>query len=237
MSATSTKNAASNAPPVMSGFYRGCRLAAQMLFNYVMRGRVFGTHHVPRTGGVLLLSNHQSFLDPVLATLAIPRECHFMARDTLFGKPGFDWLIRRLNAFAVKRGTADLKAVRETLRRLKDGNVVLAFPEGTRTEDGRVGQLRSGAVLIARKARVPVVPTLILGAFEAWPRTSKLPYMQPVVVAYDRPLYPHLLPDVSDDALSAQVRERIVALQQRYATHPILGRTRLQQRLWAAGLG
>ena len=127
--------------------YAVCRMVAQMLFTFLVRGRVFGTHHVPRQGGVLLVSNHQSFLDPVLATLAIPRECNYMARDTLFRQPQFRRLIEYLNAFPVKRNTADLGAIKETLRRLKAGRVVLTFPEGTRTVDGSIGPIDRKSVV------------------------------------------------------------------------------------------
>lgn len=101
--------------------YRICRYAAQVLFVALFRGRIFGTRHVPLQGGVLLVSNHQSFLDPVLATLAIPRECNYMARDTLFHHPVLRRVIEFLNAFPVKRDTADMRAVRETLRHSSAG--------------------------------------------------------------------------------------------------------------------
>jgi len=203
-------------PATMRPGYRVCRWLAQLLYVFIFRGRVFGTARVPRTAGVLLVSNHQSFLDPLLATLALPRECHYMARDTLFRRPLFRRIITYLNAFPVKRATADLGAIKETLRRLKAGALVLAFPEGTRTEDGSVGPMHAGVVLLARKARVPIVPTVILGAFECWPRTAKLPRPHPVVVAYGDPLVPHEHPDWSADQCVALVRSRIVALQERY---------------------
>ena len=124
--------------------YAICRLLAQVLFIGLFRGRVFGTQRVPRAGGVLLVSNHQSFLDPVLATLALPRECNYMARHTLFNIAWLRPIMEYLNAFPVKRGTADMGAIKETLRRLKAGKVVLTFPEATRTVDGSVGPMRAG---------------------------------------------------------------------------------------------
>jgi len=209
-------------PPPMRRGYRWCRVGAQILFTGLCRGRVFGVRNVPTTGGVLLVSNHQSFLDPVLATLAIPRECHYLARDTLFAIPELRRIIEYFNAFPVKRGTADLGAIKETLRRLRAGHVVLTFPEGTRTTDGSIGPMRPGVVLLARKAQVPIVPTLILGAFEAWPRTARLPRPHPVLVAYDAPVWPHRHPEWDDDACVAHVRGRVLALRARFARHPLL---------------
>lgn len=204
--------------------YRICRYTAQVLFIALFRGRVFGARHVPLHGGVLLVSNHQSFLDPILATLAIPRECNYMARDTLFHHPVLRRVIEFLNAFPVKRDTADVRAVRETLRRLKRGQVVLTFPEATRTCDGSVGPMRAGVVLLARKARVPIIPLLILGAFESWPRGAKLPRPHPVLVAYAEPVYPHRHPERTDDQCVEIVHNRIVELKERFQSHPMLAR-------------
>ncbi len=198
-------------------YYRVNRLIAQVLFRLCMKGRAFGVRHVPVTGGVLLVCNHQSFLDPILATLALPRECHYMARDTLFRNRWFRALIQSLNAFPIRRGAADLGAIKETLRRLKGGHLVVTFPEGTRTVDGSLGPLAPGVVLLARKARVPLVPAALLGAFEAWPRHSRLPRAHPILVAYGAPLPPALLDALDDDACIAEVHRRIADLMVRHA--------------------
>jgi 1-acyl-sn-glycerol-3-phosphate acyltransferase len=202
--------------------YRILRLFSQVVFITVFRGRTFGVRRVPRTGGVLLVCNHQSFLDPILASCVLPRECNYMARDTLFHHPVLGPLIAYLNSFPVKRGTADLGAIRETLRRLKDGKVVVTFPEGTRTVDGQIGAMRAGVVLLARKTRVPLVPVLILGAFQTWPRTAKLPRPHPILIAYDEPLYPHQHPEWTDAQCVTAVRDRLLALQRRFEQHSML---------------
>ena len=198
----------------MRPLYRFGYVLCNLGYAGFFRGRVFGRRHVPLSGGVLLVCNHQSFLDPVLATLALPRECHYMARDSLFAIPRLRWLIETLNAFPVRRGTADVAAIKETLRRLKAGALITMFPEGTRTPDGSVQPMHSGAVLIARKAGVPIVPTAIMGAFEAWPRTARLPRPHPIIVAYDAPLLPDQLGE-PDEAIE-EIRLRIVRLMQRY---------------------
>lgn len=206
--------------------YALCRTIAQLLFIALFRGRAFNVQHVPRTGGVLLASNHQSFFDPVLATLAVPRECNYFARDTLFANPTLARVISYFNTIPVKRDSADTRALKELMRRLKDGRVVLAFPEGTRTHDGRIGTMRAGMVLVARRVRVPLVPTLIQGAFEAWPRFRKRPGVAPVLVAYGEPIYPHEHPEWDDDMCVNVVRESIVELQRQFADHPQLIHTR-----------
>ena len=201
--------------------YRCCRFACRAAFLSLFRGRAFGRHHVPDRGGVLLVCNHQSFLDPIMAGVPIQRECHFMARATLFAQPAFARLIRSVNAFPVKRGEADLGAIKQTLRLLKQGHIVIVFPEGTRSPDGRVQPMRSGVILIARKARVPIVPTLILGTYQAWPRQRKLPHAAPVLIAYDRPLAASEIAQGAPEAAIERVRLRIAGLMDRYRSHPM----------------
>ncbi len=208
-------------------WYRICRIGAQALFIGLFRGRVFDARRVPRTGGVLLVCNHQSFFDPILATVALPRECHYMARDSLFRNKWFRKLIESLNAFPVRRGAADVGAIKETLRRLKRGALVTVFPEATRTTDGTVRPMQSGVILIARKARVPLIPTLILGAFEAWPRHARLPHPAPIIVAYGQPVTPEQLADLDDQQAIDLLRQRIITLMHDYRRHPLLrGRLR-----------
>lgn len=214
-----------NAPPTprppMRPWYRFCRILCQLTFLFFFFGRVHGRRNVPLRGGVLLVCNHQSFLDPVLATLALERECDYMARDTLFRRPFFRKLIESLNAFPVRRGTADLGAIKETLRRLKNGRLVTIFPEATRTTDGTIAPMQPGVILIARKTGAPLVPTLISGAFEAWPRHLPLPRPSPVVVAYGEPLTPAQMEGRSDEECIEIVRQRILELGRRYGSRKL----------------
>jgi 1-acyl-sn-glycerol-3-phosphate acyltransferase len=138
-----------------------------------------------------LVSNHQSFFDPLLVGYGLNREVDYMARDTLFKNFLFGKLIRSVNAFPVKRGEADLTAIKETLRRLKDRRAVLLFPEGTRSPDGRIREFKPGLALLARKANCPVIPVVIDGAYEAWPRTSPAPIpLKSIQVTYGHPILP-----------------------------------------------
>lgn len=206
--------------------YRIAQMGCQAAFLTLYRGRALGLNHVPRRGGALLVSNHQSFFDPMIVALPIPREVHFMARDSLFRDPRFGRIIRHFNAFPVKRGSADLGAIKEALRRLKSGAVVTAFPEGTRTTDGGILPMHAGIVLLARRAAVPIVPTLVLGAFEAWHRSRRLPRLLPVLVAYGEPISTEQSAKLDDEACISLVRDRIVEMARRYHRHPALGACR-----------
>ena len=207
--------------------YRVSHWACYAYFLLAHRIRVIGATNVPRTGGVLLLANHQSFFDPILVGLPLPRECHYMARDSLFAHPAFARFIRAYNAYPIKRGRSDVAGIKETLRRLRGGGAGVTFPEGTRTIDGTIGPMQPGAIVVARRAGVPVVPVLILGAFEVWPRHRTLPRPGPILVVYDRPLSPDWIRRHDDQTCIDHVRERLIALMERYRRHPLLrGRLR-----------
>ena len=152
------------------------------------RLEVHGIHHIPREGGVLLVSNHVSFLDPVIIGSAVNREIHFMARSTAFDIPGLGKLISFYNAYPVNRGAPDLGALRKTITLLKAGNVVLMFPEGTRSVDGTLGKARDGACFIADRAGVPTIPVFHSGAERMLPRSSSRLRRTKLSVTFGEPL-------------------------------------------------
>ena len=147
-----------------------------------------GVHHIPKEGGVLLVSNHVSFLDPVIVGSAANREIHFMARSTAFDIPGIGKLISMYNAYPVNRGAPDLGALRKTISLLKAGNAVLMFPEGTRSVDGTLGKARDGACFIADRAGVPTIPVFHSGAEQMLPRSSRRLRRAKLMVTFGEPL-------------------------------------------------
>lgn len=158
------------------------------VFATFTRVRVYERQYVPQTGGALILSNHQSYLDPVLVALWLRRPMSFLARASLFRNPLFSWLIRSLHAYPVEQGRGDLGAMKETIRRLHEGHLLNIFPEGSRTEDGRIGKIERGAALVIRRANVPIIPAVIDGAFQAWPIHRKWPRPHRIKVKYGPPL-------------------------------------------------
>ena len=103
-----------------------------------------GTKMCPKDGGVLLVANHQSFLDPVLVAVHLSRPVSFLAKSELFENPYFGWFIRMLHAFPVRQGEGDIGAVKEIIRRLGEGHAVNIYPEGSRTETGEMARLEKG---------------------------------------------------------------------------------------------
>lgn len=184
-----------------------CRLIGILVFQIRVRGRRF----VPATGGVLVLSNHQSHLDPVLIGLATDRRLNYLARDTLFGFAPFRWLIKSLDAIPIDREGLGLAGLKETLKRLKRGEMVLIFPEGTRTRDGEVGTLKPGFCALARRANVPLLPVAMDGAFDSWPRSHLLPSPALIHIQFGEPLRPADIEKLDDRELVAEIDRRIRA--------------------------
>lgn len=209
----------------ISPWYRFCQTVLQVLFAALWRVRIRGVHHVPLTGPVLLVANHQSFLDPPLCGVALPRELNYLARDSLFHNPLFAALIRSLNALPIRRNAADVKAIRTVVDCLQQDRALVLFPEATRTADGRIRPLQGGVDLIARRARATVVPVVIDGAFECWPRTQLLPTWGPIWVSYGPPIGPGELRRLSredfTDLLNRRLREMQTQLRQQRGRRPL----------------
>jgi 1-acyl-sn-glycerol-3-phosphate acyltransferase len=151
--------------------------------------KVYGRHHIPAKGGVLIVSNHQSLLDPILLPLQLSRPLNYIAKSELFRIPFFAWFLRSiLNAFPVRQGASDVRAVKETIQRLQEGHLMNIYPEGARTEDGEIAPLQRGVALIIERARVVVVPAVIVGAFEAWPIRRRFFRCRPVCIQFGPPM-------------------------------------------------
>jgi 1-acyl-sn-glycerol-3-phosphate acyltransferase len=187
-----------------------CRLAAVIVFRVRRRGQ----EHVPKTGGALVLSNHQSHLDPVLLALACDRRLNFLARQTLFGFAPFGWLIDSFDAIPIDREGSGLSGLKETLRRLKQDELVLIFPEGTRTPDGRVHAFKPGFVALARRSGQPLLPVGLDGAFDAWPRSRWLPRPAVIHIEFGAPLSAAEMSRLDDAALVAEIERRVRQCQQ-----------------------
>jgi len=187
-----------------------CKLGYTLFFRY----RAWGLDHVPRRGGALLASNHQSFMDPTLVGTPLRRQAYYMTRRTLFDVPVLGWLIRAVNGFPVDRGGVDRAAVRTAVDILARGHILLVFPEGTRTPDGEIKAFRPGFTMLASQAGVPIVPAAVYGAYEAWPRQQVFPHPGHVHVAYGAPVPPPGPGRASRREAAALVQERIVALQE-----------------------
>jgi 1-acyl-sn-glycerol-3-phosphate acyltransferase len=148
-----------------------CRTLAVALFGI----RVRFAEPLPPEGGLLVISSHQSHLDPLLLGLATDRRLSSLARASLYRFKPFAAVITALDAVPIDREASALAGMKLVIDRLRRGAAVVVFPEGTRTRDGRLGEFKSGFALIAKRAGAPIVPVAIVGAYECWPRTRLFP--------------------------------------------------------------
>lgn len=189
--------------------YGACHVLARLFGTALFRIRVQGREHVPKMGGGLVCANHQSYFDPVIVGLAMDHRLNYLARDTLFRNPLFRWLINFLDAIPIDREGGGIAGLKETLRRLKQDELVLIFPEGTRTRDGEVQPLKSGFCAVARRGKQPLIPIGLDGTFQAWPRTSPLPQLSTIAVVIGEPIMPELVSALDDQQLVAELQRRI----------------------------
>jgi 1-acyl-sn-glycerol-3-phosphate acyltransferase len=152
------------------------------------RWRVFNPENVPAQGGVILASNHASFLDPPLVGSGLRRDINYLARESLFRFPGIGALLHSWNAVPVDRDGGGARGLKAILDRLLAGGAIILFPEGTRTKDGKLQPARSGIGLTVIKSKAPVVPVRVFGTYEAYGRETKFPRPYCVTVKYGRPM-------------------------------------------------
>ena len=190
------------------------RLAFMIWVRYQCRG----LENLPRHGGGLILVNHQSFLDPMLVGLPLQRPVSYLARDTLFPIPIVGWILRKTYVMPINRDSASTSSIREAMRRMEHGFLVGIFPEGTRCEDGSVGEFKPGFVTFIRRSNLPVYPVGIAGAHEAMPRGGLRFLPRRVRVVFGPPLDRAKLDELSakgrETELVSFARDAVVACQQ-----------------------
>jgi 1-acyl-sn-glycerol-3-phosphate acyltransferase len=183
----------------------------RLLLRVFCRWRVEGRENVPSQGAAILACNHLSLIDPpIVGTMVTPRKLFYMAKAELFRSRPLRWLITRLGAYPVRRGTADRRALQQTLNILKAGELVLVFPEGTRSEDGNLQPPELGIALLVAQARVPVIPVALTGTNHVLPRGSSIPRPAHVQLRVGKPITFDDLSARPDREEMQQVAERIM---------------------------
>lgn len=204
-------------------FYRAVRLTSRLIGVTVFDLRCLGREHLCFDGPALILCTHQSHFDPVLVGLINNDRLNYLARRTLFKNRAFGALISLLDAIELDRDRSGIAGLKETMKRLKRGERVLVFPEGTRTSDGKIAPLRPGFISVARRCRVPLIPIAITGAFEVLPRSSTVPRCSPISMAVGPRINEQIVADLNDEELLTMLRARLIELyQQARAVRPQL---------------
>ena len=158
----------------------------------VFRLTVIGEERLPRSGAAVIVANHVSWLDPIILPLALPRKPAFLAMEELWRMRGIRLVMRAYGPLAIplNRGAVDATALKRSLRALRDGALLIVFPEGGISPDGRLRPFHRGAALMAARARAPLIPVAIIGTADALPLGRIMPRPRPVTVRIGIPISP-----------------------------------------------
>jgi 1-acyl-sn-glycerol-3-phosphate acyltransferase len=195
-------------------FYNLAKLFARVFFSM----RVIHPERMVESGPLIIAVNHSSFFDPPLAGICSTRGVFYLARKTLLKWPFLGPLFPAMNVIPVERDGNDMSALREVIKKIKEGNGVILFPEGTRSRDGNLQPARAGIGLVIAKTGAPVLPMRISGAYEAFPKGATRLQSSQITVSIGEPL--HFSPqEISNPTretyqiLSNRVMDAIAALE------------------------
>jgi 1-acyl-sn-glycerol-3-phosphate acyltransferase len=176
-----------------------------LMLLYIKGPAVSGLENVPKTGGIILVSNHLNNADPCVIPGVSHRRIITMAKKEMFRWPVISLLFRFIGAFPVDRQSADLGALRQAQHVVNDGLVLLMFPEGTRSRDHQLHSGFSGTALIAYRTGAPIIPIAITGTESIpWPWLFVRPFIGPrVTVRFGKPFYPPKVERVTSAAAKA----------------------------------
>jgi 1-acyl-sn-glycerol-3-phosphate acyltransferase len=176
-------------------FYRIAWLIVVGAVRLYTRQTINGREHLPKHGAFVLAPVHRCYLDTPFAGAVRWKRMRFMGKDTMWKNRQFGWIFSALGSFPVSRGTADRQALTRAIDVLKAGDPLVLFPEGERKSGPTVQPLFDGAVYVAIKAGVPIVPVGIGGSERVMPKGSKLVYPRKVHVEIGPPIPPPVAPE------------------------------------------
>lgn len=182
-------------------FYTISWLITRIFLRIFFGLEIHGVENIPLKGSFIFASNHRSYIDPPAIGSSVPRVMHFFAKAELF-KPPLGFLITALNAFPVRRGEADLFAVKKSIDVLKNGGCILIFIEGRRQKTDKFGTPKRGTGFLVKKTGCGVVPVHIGGSL-------KFPYTKKITVKFGSPVY---FSDEDEETISNIVFEHIKKL-------------------------
>jgi 1-acyl-sn-glycerol-3-phosphate acyltransferase len=171
-----------------------------------------GRENIPKTGGLIIAANHQSYFDPFWISTPVKRPVRFLAWDEAFEWPLVGTILTLLGAWPLQLEGSDPAAIRRSIQWLRNGGVLVIFPEGARSSrDGSLGRFKAGAARLALEAKVPILPVTIRGANQVWPRYQKLPRLSPVEIIYHQP---HLVEQLPGEETRSCARRETETLAQ-----------------------
>jgi 1-acyl-sn-glycerol-3-phosphate acyltransferase len=163
--------------------YYFLRVIASFVLRIFFRLQIEGRHNIPGKTNFIVVSNHASFLDPLLVMVAVPKKIFCIALRDLYKFGWLRWFLRL--ADALPSGSSSKKAV----DLLSSGKIVGLFPEGGVSRDGRLKEFRRGVALLALKTGRPILPCAVFGTFESLPFGKRIPRLIPLKVKIGKPVY------------------------------------------------
>ena len=196
--------------------YTVAKLISYIFCKIYFRLEVNGADNIPEKGGVLVASNHSSFLDPVIVGVGISRQTYYLTKQSLFEIPIFGLLIKALHTIPVRRELVSVSTFKELIKSLNAKKAIILFPEGTRSTDGKLGQGKIGIGMLALKTDVPIVPVYIDGAVKAFPKHGKWIQPKKIRVVFGKPIMPNSKDPNKNNyrRISSQVMESINRLRE-----------------------
>jgi len=167
-------------------FYSIVRAIAWIILKIFWRMEIIGIENLPESGGFIIASNHVSYLDPAVLVASLNRKIYFITKKEVFKNTFLSFLLNKLNAFSVDRENIDMLALKKAINILQEEKVLGIFPEGTRSSNGELQELKLGAIKIAMKTGVPILPVGITGTHKIYPRGVKFPilFKHKIIVKY-----------------------------------------------------
>jgi 1-acyl-sn-glycerol-3-phosphate acyltransferase len=159
--------------------YTFCRNLVWVFFRSFLRVEIKGLENIPKEEGFLLCPNHYSSFDPLFVATCFPRKVRFMAKQEIFKNSILGNLLLKIGVFPVKRGEADLHAIKTAIKVLKDNEVLGLFPEGKRIKGSELGKANSGVAMFSIKSGKSVLPVCIIGTYKPFSK-MKVIYGQPI---------------------------------------------------------
>jgi len=172
-------------------FYYLVKAICWLLLKIFWRMEIIGIENLPENGGLIIASNHVSYLDPAVLVASLNRKIYFITKKEVFKNTFVSFILKNLNAFSVDRENVDMLAFKKAINILREEKILGIFPEGTRSSNGELQELKLGAIKIAMKTGVPILPVGIIGTHKIYPRGIKFPilFKHKIIVKYGTPQY------------------------------------------------
>lgn len=201
--------------------YKIFRAIFKAFFKIFFGIKIHGVKNIPKRGGFILASNHASFLDPIVVGIGSPRPVHFLARNDLFSNRFLGPLLRSWQVIPLARYGGDIGAIKEAIKNIRQEGGVAIFPEGTRSQDGKLTEFKLGVGLLAAKTGAPVVPVMVKGSDAALPRSAKFIRPHRIEVYFRRPIMVSEIVNSMQGprALYAEINKKILEGLTRFSRH------------------